>query len=604
MNTASQPKAYTVLKLGAMGDVLAATPVLRALRQSGGKVGVITSHQCAPLLRGNPDAQQVWGVRPQGIGGLWDLWRALRRQRRSTLILLHRRGALALLARLAGMHSIVGFRGSWGDRFITQGTAWNESVSRAARVRSLLQTIGILSFPDDLRLELTGEELRPAEEYWERLSSTHERTPQAPLSGRRIVVAPGGGANCWSRMPTRRWPVSSFVDLVRSLSQQGAVVALVGGANDSECSEIIRQTGTMAENTARRHSIRESAALISRAELLITNDSLPLYLASARGVPVIALYGPTSARLVHPPRTRGFAIQGYAGCGPCYSPSAGLRGSAYCCSTGDCLKSIAPAVVLRCAEQLVREPARWQTVFFRSGGNESGMPPMAKPKGARGKRVLDIALSSAGLLLLSPLLAVLLLAILGESSGAPLYQQWRTGKDGLRFRMWKLRTMVEDAEQGGPRFAVAGDERVTRLGAALRKTRWDELPQLWNVLRGDMTLVGPRPERPEFTRLFSQQIPGYTRRFAARPGLTGLAQLELGYCDTEGTPRKTELDLRYLQTQSVRLDAHILLKTAWRFVTGSITARGLVPGEFSERTTRNAVKAPEEDYALRAAGNY
>ncbi|HUX65890.1 MAG TPA: sugar transferase [Terriglobales bacterium] len=131
------------------------------------------------------------------------------------------------------------------------------------------------------------------------------------------------------------------------------------------------------------------------------------------------------------------------------------------------------------------------------------------------------------------------------TNGPALLGQWRIGRHGRPFRLWKLRTMRADAEPGGrPRFAAPADARLTPIGAWLRAWHGDELPQLWNVLRGEMALVGPRPERPDFVARFRRAIPGYDRRHLLRPGLTGWAQVNLGYAaGLEGTRAKTRYGL-------------------------------------------------------------
>jgi lipopolysaccharide/colanic/teichoic acid biosynthesis glycosyltransferase len=145
----------------------------------------------------------------------------------------------------------------------------------------------------------------------------------------------------------------------------------------------------------------------------------------------------------------------------------------------------------------------------------------------------------------------------------------RTAAYGKPFVLYKFRTMRVDAEKDGARFAVAGDPRVTPIGRFLRKTRLDELPQLWNVLKGDMSLVGPRPERPEFIRELSRQVPGYLDRLGLKPGLTGLAQVLNGYDNNvESFRRKVALDLLYLQNCCLWNDLKILVRTAGVVLTG------------------------------------
>jgi lipopolysaccharide/colanic/teichoic acid biosynthesis glycosyltransferase len=163
------------------------------------------------------------------------------------------------------------------------------------------------------------------------------------------------------------------------------------------------------------------------------------------------------------------------------------------------------------------------------------------------------------LLLVGPLIA---LAVKLTSPGPVLYRQRRVGKHGEIFSIVKFRTMRADAELGGAQFASIADGRITPVGAFLRKSRLDELPQAWNVLRRDMSLIGPRPERPEFTAPYAELIPYYGHRQVVRPGLTGWAQVSEGYTnDLAGTVRKLERDLYYLKYQGLRLDAKILLRT-------------------------------------------
>jgi len=194
------------------------------------------------------------------------------------------------------------------------------------------------------------------------------------------------------------------------------------------------------------------------------------------------------------------------------------------------------------------------------------------PAGAyeAGKRLLDIVAAAAGLLLTAPLLPFLVLAIRLDSRGPAIYHQTRVGLHGRNFRIYKFRTMGTDAEAGGVRWAGVDDPRVTRVGRFLRKTRLDELPQLWNILRGEMSLVGPRPERPEFVGALSKQIPHYRQRHLIKPGLTGWAQIHYGYAaSADDAERKLCYDLYYLKHRSIDLDVAILIRTIGRFVFGS-----------------------------------
>lgn len=224
------------------------------------------------------------------------------------------------------------------------------------------------------------------------------------------------------------------------------------------------------------------------------------------------------------------------------------------------------------------------------------------------KRLLDIAVSFSMLIVLSPLLLFLVVLVKLTSTGPAIFRQTRVGLNlrnktktdrrkeqidlleldlssdrrvsgsdrrdesgyGMPFTLYKFRTMTVDAEKNGAQFAVQGDPRVTRLGRFMRKTRLDELPQLWNVLKGEMTLVGPRPERPEFIEGLSKEIPNYINRLGLKPGLTGVAQILNGYDNNiEGFRRKVSLDLMYLQNCCFWNDMKILFKTIRVILTGS-----------------------------------
>jgi sugar transferase (PEP-CTERM system associated) len=180
------------------------------------------------------------------------------------------------------------------------------------------------------------------------------------------------------------------------------------------------------------------------------------------------------------------------------------------------------------------------------------------------KRAFDCAAAAAGLVLCFPLLALLAAAVRLTSPGPALYHQRRVGRNGREFTVHKFRSMRVDAEAAsGPVWAArSGDPRATRLGAFLRRTRFDELPQLWNVLIGEMSLVGPRPERPEFVRELTRKIPFYGQRHVVRPGLTGWAQVRYTYgASTEDAMEKLQYDLYYIKNLSVALDMFIFLGT-------------------------------------------
>lgn len=181
------------------------------------------------------------------------------------------------------------------------------------------------------------------------------------------------------------------------------------------------------------------------------------------------------------------------------------------------------------------------------------------------KRWFDVAASLVMLVLAWPIMLVAALAIIMESGwGAPvLYRQVRVGKDGQLFKVVKFRSMRTDAEKDGkPQWAKANDDRVTRVGAFIRKVRIDELPQLLNVIRGEMSFVGPRPERPEFVEMFEKTIPYYRERHRVKPGITGWAQLCYPYGSSyQDTIEKLQYDLYYVKNYSIFLDVLIILQT-------------------------------------------
>ena len=181
------------------------------------------------------------------------------------------------------------------------------------------------------------------------------------------------------------------------------------------------------------------------------------------------------------------------------------------------------------------------------------------------KRALDIVVSVAALGLFSLIFPALALVIRLSSSGGIMFRQERLGFRGKRFEIHKLRTMVREAESGGtPLWASANDRRVTGVGRFLRRTRLDEVPQFWNVLWGDMTVVGPRPERPFFVEKLRRKIPHYDWRHLVRPGITGWAQVNQGYAASAAESfRKLELDFYYIKNRSLSLDLKILWRTAW-----------------------------------------
>jgi lipopolysaccharide/colanic/teichoic acid biosynthesis glycosyltransferase len=209
---------------------------------------------------------------------------------------------------------------------------------------------------------------------------------------------------------------------------------------------------------------------------------------------------------------------------------------------------------------------------------------------ARLKTAVEPACALGLAVLLSPVLAAIALAVKLSSAGPVLYKQRRTGHRGRVFMLLKFRSMCWDAEKAGPCWACENDERATPLGRILRLTRLDELPQLWNVFLGEMSFVGPRPERPEICERLQRQIPLFRLRTIVKPGITGWAQVRSGYARSiEESKRKLEHDLYYIQRTSFTLDLIILLKTL------------MVPLVLPLRAWRQARRREQERPALPAA---
>lgn len=182
------------------------------------------------------------------------------------------------------------------------------------------------------------------------------------------------------------------------------------------------------------------------------------------------------------------------------------------------------------------------------------------------QRVMDIILSLIALVIGIPLMIIFGALIKIEDSGPAIYKQERVGKSGKSFYLYKLRSMRTDAEKFGAQWAEKDDPRITKVGKFIRKTRIDEIPQLFNILKGDMGIIGPRPERPMFTVQFDKEIPGFINRLSVKPGLTGWAQVNGGY---EATPaEKLEDDLYYIKNRSFLLDIKIVFKTVGVVLTG------------------------------------
>lgn len=178
------------------------------------------------------------------------------------------------------------------------------------------------------------------------------------------------------------------------------------------------------------------------------------------------------------------------------------------------------------------------------------------------KRGIDLGIASIGLVLAAPLTLLTALAVYLDSDGPILYSQERVGEGGRSFTIYKFRSMRVDAERSGAMWATDHDDRVTRVGRFIRATRLDEIPQLWNVLRGDMSFVGPRPERPVFVEQLAREIPFYQQRHAVKPGVTGWAQIKYQYgSSVEDAMEKLRYDLYYIKHASIAFDLSIVFDT-------------------------------------------
>ena len=185
------------------------------------------------------------------------------------------------------------------------------------------------------------------------------------------------------------------------------------------------------------------------------------------------------------------------------------------------------------------------------------------------KRAMDVVLSLIVMVVLSPLYILLYMLVFTTSKGKAIYRQERIGLHGIPFQILKFRTMYEDAEQKKPMLSTNNDPRITRVGAFLRKYRLDELPQMWNVLRGDMSLVGPRPERAYFIRQIEQIAPYYCLLYKIRPGLTSWGPIKVGYTDTiDKMVERLNYDITYMENMSLRLDLKILFFTIGVIIDG------------------------------------
>jgi lipopolysaccharide/colanic/teichoic acid biosynthesis glycosyltransferase len=192
--------------------------------------------------------------------------------------------------------------------------------------------------------------------------------------------------------------------------------------------------------------------------------------------------------------------------------------------------------------------------------------PGPRPRSDWAQRALDLVAGSVIAVLAAPVIGLAMLVVKLTSRGPAIYTQTRLGRYGKPFVIYKLRSMTHNCEkQSGVRWCKKNDARVTRVGWVLRKTHIDELPQLWNILRGEMSLVGPRPERPEIVAGLERVLPRYRDRLAVRPGLTGLAQVQLPPdTDLESARRKLLYDLRYVKSGSAWMDVRLMVATAFK----------------------------------------
>jgi lipopolysaccharide/colanic/teichoic acid biosynthesis glycosyltransferase len=199
-------------------------------------------------------------------------------------------------------------------------------------------------------------------------------------------------------------------------------------------------------------------------------------------------------------------------------------------------------------------------------GTELALPPLSLAQRCYAplRRVFDLSATTLLLIVAGPIMALVAIVVRLTSRGPAFYTQVRTGRGGHAFTIYKIRTMVDNCESlTGPRWTIPGDPRITAIGWVLRRTHLDELPQLFNVLKGEMSLIGPRPERPEFVATLERILPGYAARHAVLPGITGLAQVQLPPdTDIESVRNKLEYDLYFVRHWGLLLDVRICLATA------------------------------------------
>jgi exopolysaccharide biosynthesis polyprenyl glycosylphosphotransferase len=198
------------------------------------------------------------------------------------------------------------------------------------------------------------------------------------------------------------------------------------------------------------------------------------------------------------------------------------------------------------------------------------MPDLMPEWEKKAKRLMDLGISLLFLILTSPIMLIVSIAIKLDSKGPVFYKQERSGLNGKVFNILKFRSMIKDAEKkSGPVWSTKDDPRITRVGRIIRKLRLDEIPQVINVLKGEMSFVGPRPERPYFVEKLSEEIPLYKRRLRVRPGITGWAQVKHKYDETiEDVKTKLRYDLFYIENMSLRMDLKIIFRTVFVVLFG------------------------------------
>lgn len=220
------------------------------------------------------------------------------------------------------------------------------------------------------------------------------------------------------------------------------------------------------------------------------------------------------------------------------------------------------------SEVLYWEPAPSTVVKRRQPKRRIGFRSLS-PREMNNKRILDMCILFVSLPVILPLGIITAIAIKLDSYGPVLFKQERVGLLGRSYMMYKFRSMTLNSEQNGSQFARENDDRVTPLGKFIRKYRIDELPQFWNVLKGDMSVIGPRPEQSSFVDIFNDEIENYQYRHMVKPGITGLAQVHHGYASTKrGTEVKLRYDLFYIKKYSLKIEFLIIWRTVKTILTG------------------------------------